>query len=228
MVPLATLFSWNPWISQLWKLSGECNGYFWRDWWRAVSGLQQKNFFILGVMCIKGFQLKRGKNLLSVMSVMPVTPRHSALLTQEEQIRGSRQRANRSRGRGNVSFNKNSLKKKTKHPCFLSTITAPPPQFYFNIMFHILFCFQVTFQEKGHFFFSTISHNSLIKHSIYHKPLPTRSQVSSYWLWFIDEWNSQLCRWGLDIHNLVPWVKIQSQRAPSCFISLGSWLKSTQ
>ena len=95
-------------------------------------------------------------------------------------------------------------------------------------MSHILFCFQVTFQEKGHFFFSTISHNSLIKHSIYHKPLPTRSQVSSYWLWFIDEWNSQLCRWGLDRHNLVPWVKIQSQRAPSRFISLGSWLEVTQ
>lgn len=129
------------------------------------------------------------------------------------------------------SFNRNSLKKnkltkpKLKHPCFLSTITAPPPQFYFNVMFHILFCFQVTFQEKGHFFFSTISHNSLIKHSIYHKPLPTRSQVCSYWLWFIDEWNSQLCRRGLDRHNLVPWVKIQSQRAPSRFISLGSWLK---
>lgn len=119
---------------------------------------------------------------------------HNVLLTQEEQTGVSHQRANEGKGRGKKkSFNKNSLKKnkltkpKLKHPCFLSTITAPPPQFYFNVMFHILFCFQVTFQEKGHFFFSTISHNSLIKHSIYHKPLPTRSQVCSYWLWFIDE-----------------------------------------
>lgn len=31
----------------------------------------------------------------------------------------------------------------------------PPPLFYFNIMFHILFCFQVTFQERVILFFSS-------------------------------------------------------------------------
>lgn len=94
--------------------------------------------------------------------------------------------------------------RKNKNKTFVFPVDnrhPPPPQFYFNIMFHILFCFQVTFQEKVIFFLSTISPNSLIQPSIYHKPLPTRSQVSSYWLWFIDEWNSQLCGQGLDRHT---------------------------
>lgn len=95
---------------------------------------------------------------------------------------------------GHVSFNKNSLKRKEKQNqkqnIHVSYRQSPPLRHHnstLTLCSTFYFVFKLHFKKKGHFFFSTISHNSLIKHSIYHKPLSTRSQVSSYWLWFIDE-----------------------------------------
>lgn len=56
------------------------------------------------------------------------------------------------------------------------------------------FVFKLHFKRRSFFFFlSNISQFLKIAQHLNHKPLPTRSQFSSYWLWFIDEQNSQLC-----------------------------------
>lgn len=140
----------------------------WGMQWLFLKGLVEsgqwipaKNtFFILGVMCIKGFQLKRGKNLLSVMSVMTVTPRHNALLTQEEQISVSHQRANRGRGRGNVSFSKNSLKKQNKTQNIRVSYRQSPPLHHnstLTLCSTFYFVFKLHFKKKVIFFLHNIS-----------------------------------------------------------------------
>lgn len=142
-----------------------------------------------------GFQLKHGKTLhVSYYNVS----RHSTTLSRR-QSKTEVSHNGADEGKESVIL-KEFLKERKQNPrTFMFPIYnhhPPLPQFYFNIKFHILFCFQVTFQEKVFFFFiflSNISQFLKIAQHLNHKPLPTRSQFSSYWLWFIDERNSQLC-----------------------------------
>lgn len=71
--------------------------------------------------------------------------------SQEEWTRVSHQRANGGGGRTCHSI-RIPYRKQNKTFMFPIDNRHPPPQFYLNIMFHILFCFQVTFQEKVIFF----------------------------------------------------------------------------
>lgn len=141
---------------------------------------------------------------------------HTAQPSDLEQNKSQPRRADEEGGGGHV-IQKDFLKEKKKTQTFMFPIYnhhPPPllPQFYCR--FHILFCFQVTFQEKV---IIGISQFLKIAQHLNHKPLPTRSQFSSYWLWFIDERNSQLCCWGLNRSNLVPGTKIKSQEHPRVY-----------
>lgn len=176
------------------KQPWEGNHYFWKNKNKKISQSIQKTSLSYLECDQNGFPIKTWED-------PPVSYYNDSRLCTILSLRQSKMKVMSWEREKKVSLNKNSLmKKKIGHSCFLFTITLPPPlQFYFNIMLHILFCFQVTFQEKVIFFLSNISQFLVTAQHLNNEPLPTRSQFSSLWLWFTDERNPQLCWQGTNI-----------------------------